>query len=123
MTTPKPRVRPRISGRDILPILLSGLIVAGAILLSKLIAVADIIGALAMGVGFMLALAGMQGRADALTPRSAFVAWIKLSVISCVVLLATGQLMLPGKVLRLLVFLGASLGASLLLFVLRTRRA
>ena len=116
-------MRPRISGRDILPILLTGLILAGALLVaSRVFAVYDVGAAMAMGIGFMLALAGLQGRADTLTFRAAVIGWIRLSVIAAVVLLASGRLIATGMPLRFGAFLLASFGSSLLLFVLRTRR-
>jgi hypothetical protein len=122
--TSTPQLRPRLSGRDIIPILVSGLIVAGAMLVGgrSAFSVAEIAGALVIGVGFMLALAGIQGRAETLTPRAAVIGWIKLSVISAIVLLATGRLMVPGVPLRFAIFLGTSLGASLILYLLRTKR-
>jgi hypothetical protein len=123
MTTSNSPVRPRISGRDILPILLTGLMLAGAILLARRVfGVSDVAGALTMGIGFMLALAGVQGHAEKLTARGAVVGWLKLCFIAIVVLLATGRLTAPGIAMRLGIFLAASLGASVLLFLLRTRR-
>jgi hypothetical protein len=123
MTAPQSPVRPRLSGRDILPILATGLIVAGAILAAdRAFTPQGMAGALAMGTGFMLAVAGIQGRAEALTSRGAFVAWIKLTFIAVVVLLATGRLAEHDALQRLGIVLVTSLGASLLLFLLRTRR-
>jgi hypothetical protein len=122
MSTSQPSVRPRVSGRDIVPIAATGLIVAGAMILGgRTFAVYEVLVALGTGLGFMLALAGIQGRAETLTARGAIIGWIKLCFIAGVVLLATGRLLTPGMPVRLGIFLTASLGASLLLFILRVR--
>jgi hypothetical protein len=123
MTAPPSPVRPRVSGRDILPILATGLVVAGGILAAgRTVRIQDIAGAVTMGVGFMLALAGLQGRSATLTPRAAVIGWVKLTFITLVVVLATGRLGDSAMPLRLGIFVVVSLGASLLLFLLRTRR-
>ena len=75
-----------------------------------------------MGIGLMVALAGMQGRAETLTILRAVKGWLRLAFVVFIAMLAAGRITGPNVPVRSVIFLIASLAASLLLFVLRTRR-
>lgn len=132
-SSPQSAPYPRVGTRDLIPILVTGLVGAALIIASDRVAAAigttpdgqralSLLWATALGLGLSLALAGMQGRATDLTLKSAVLAWIKLAVVATVVALATGRLVPGVGILRLILILVASLGASLLLFFLRKRQ-
>jgi hypothetical protein len=132
--SPTRPARLRVGPSDLLPILVTGvagtLLILGADRLSDVVAAASppeaglsIAISAGLGFGLAVAIAGMQGGAEALTLRRAVIAWVKLVVVAGVVVLATGQFRDPHGMVRLSIILAASLGASLLLLSLRKRKA
>lgn len=121
-STPQSPLRPRLSGRDILPILASGLVVAGVYIAGTRSLTASGVGlGLQIGIGSSLALAGLQGRAEVLTVGRAMQGALRMILVIYIVLLANGRLEESLTPFRVTSVVAAALGASFLLFILRTR--
>ena len=122
-STPQSPPRLRLGRRDLIPILATGLILAGGYIIANRGLTSRGVGAALLGsIGLMFALAGMQGPAAHLTVREAVKGWLRLVIVAFVALLAGGRFSDPNLPLRSAVFVAATLAASLLLFALRTRR-